>query len=112
MAWAQPLATDKLGIIHIQDWHDPSDALQRTHLQQFGHHCVAGTRGAEFVFDRDAARGTVIDSTTLNDFEGAHLKETLQPFAFKATKVGLIGVWTEAKILFLAYELATRYPNF
>ncbi|MCA9778874.1 MAG: dual specificity protein phosphatase family protein, partial [Candidatus Eremiobacteraeota bacterium] len=30
----------------------------------------------------------------------------------QSLRVGLMGVWTEAKIYFLAYELRTRYPEF
>ncbi|MDF3823589.1 hypothetical protein P3G55_27195, partial [Leptospira sp. 96542] len=30
----------------------------------------------------------------------------------KNIKVGLTGVWTEAQVSFLAYDLNTRYPNF
>lgn len=112
MAWAQASPADQLSILHIRDWHDPRDSKQAQHLQQFGTHCLASSAGAEFVFDIDPARGCVIDSTTLNDFEGTGLSDALLPFTSKLVRVGLIGVWTEAKILFLAYELATRYPSF
>lgn len=112
MNWAQSLDKAQLQILHIRDWHDAKDAQQRSHLQQFGSHCIAGTTGAEFIFDVDPARASIVNSTTLNDFEGTDLNNHLKPFGGKPMKVGLVGVWTEAKILFLAYELATRYPQF
>lgn len=46
-----------------------------------------------------------------NDFVGTTLAEYLEPFAGQPVKVGLVDVWTEAKITFLAYDLRTRYPD-
>lgn len=112
MSWANSQPSEKLAQIHIRDWHDKNDSVQAGHLRQFGQHCLAGTSGAEFVFSVSDNAHTIIDSTTLNDFEGTLLAQTLNPFSTQRRRVGLIGVWTEAKILFLAYELATRYPDF
>ncbi|BFM07094.1 isochorismatase family protein [Halioxenophilus aromaticivorans] len=111
MSWAtrEPL----LSTIHIRDWHDPTDPIQANHLQQFGQHCIKDSEGAAFIFTpHGEANQTIINSTTLNDFEETALAETLQAYCEGTVRVGLIGVWTEAKILFLAYELSTRYPNF
>ncbi|HEY9841112.1 MAG TPA: dual specificity protein phosphatase family protein, partial [Candidatus Obscuribacterales bacterium] len=36
----------------------------------------------------------------------------LAPYAGKKLRVGIMGVWTEAKVTYLAYELRTRYPEF
>ncbi len=103
--------------IHIRDWHDASDPIQAKHLEQFGPHCISGSIGADFIFPTTGkAKQTVVDSTTLNDFEDTTLADTLSTFTDSnkdtAIRVGIIGVWTEAKILFLAYELSTRYPKF
>jgi protein-tyrosine phosphatase/nicotinamidase-related amidase len=115
MRWAYDLPDDRLRVIHIRDWHDPEDPGQKSHLEQFGEHCVRDTSGAEFAFetamrkDRDVA---VVNSLTLNDFVGTGLSDVLEPYRGLKARVGLIGVWTEAKITFLAYELCTRYPDF
>lgn len=110
MVWAN--GEQNLDIIHIRDWHDPNASDQLAHLSHFGTHCLQGTEGAEFIFERPKhSTASVIDSTTLNDFEGTRLKATLEGLGLKQARVGIIGVWTEAKVLFLAYELSTRYPH-
>ena len=115
MAWACQQSPEDLGILHLRDWHQPSDPTQAAHIDRFGDHCLADSHGARFVFDEwvDRTRpATVVDSLTLNDFQGTRLAATLAPYAGRAVKVGLVGVWTEAKISFLAYELRTRFPSF
>jgi protein-tyrosine phosphatase len=71
---------------------------------------LAGTAGARFVFQ--AGEGAVVDSRSLNDFLGTRLGALLRPFAGRPARVGIMGVWTEAKVSYLAYELRTRYPGF
>ncbi len=115
MRWAYETADEELAIVHIRDWHDAEAADQRSHLDHFGSHCVAGSDGAGFAFEEPAgtaSRPTIVDSLTLNDFQNTNLTETLAPLADQSLRVGIIGVWTEAKVTFLAYELATRYPRF
>src|SRR5690349_20326776 len=34
--WAHAQPDTDLKVVHVRDWHDPSDAAQQTHLQQFG----------------------------------------------------------------------------
>lgn len=110
MVWANGEAD--LDIIHIRDWHDPSVSDQIAHLSHFGTHCLQDTEGAEFIFERPPhSTAPVINSTTLNDFEGTTLKASLDDLGLQQARVGIIGVWTEAKVLFLAYELSTRYPH-
>ncbi|MCA9696818.1 MAG: isochorismatase family protein [Myxococcales bacterium] len=114
MRWAQRQPDTALRLIHIRDWHDPSDPSQRSHLELFGEHCLQHSEGAAFAFphdpgDKDVA---VVDSLTLNDFVGTQLEALLEPHRGQSLRVGLMGVWTEAKISFLAYELRTRYPEF
>ena len=113
--WAYKTPDEKLRLIHIRDWHDASDPSQASHLQQFGTHCLKGEKGSEFVFREpkiSQKQVTVINSLTLNDFEETKLLEILNPYKDKKIRIGLMGVWTEAKITFLAYELITRFSEF
>jgi len=111
MKWAEN--NSSLDKIHIRDWHSPESSEQIKHLNQFGNHCIKNTIGADFIFSiKDTDSTTIIDSTTLNDFENTPLKDVLNHYSDQPIKAGIIGVWTEAKVLFLAYELSTRYPNF
>jgi nicotinamidase-related amidase len=113
MAWAYQEAAERLAIIHIRDWHNPADDAQKSHIALFGPHCMAGSPGARFAFPEPfSGRAGVVDSLTLNDFHGVNLEKLLAPYAGRKIHVGIIGVWTEAKVTFLAYELATRYPDF
>lgn len=114
MKWAYEQPSDLLEIIHIRDWHDGNTDAQKNHLNRFGHHCIKETEGAEFVFNNYIThnRHHIINASGLNDFIDTNLKLILDPFMDEEIKVGLIGVWTDAKISFLAYELSTRYPNF
>jgi protein-tyrosine phosphatase/nicotinamidase-related amidase len=115
MQWAYAQPDELVRVIHIRDWHDPQAPDQRSHLAQFGEHCIRDSEGARFAFtepDRHGKDVAVIDSITLNDFEGTKLGEVLAPYRRSNCRVGLTGVWTEAKLLFLAYELRTRFPEF
>lgn len=134
MRWAYDQSAAELKIIHIRDWHDECDAEQAAHLTQFGVHCLKGSDGADFVFNKQIKSGRqhiVVDASGLNDFYKTSLEENLQdclnggvriglaretasvptPAPDASVRVGLIGVWTEAKITYLAYELLTRYPK-
>ena len=65
MRWAQQQSDAQLKLVHIRDWHDAADPAQQQHLQQFGAHCIKGTRGARFAFpDANAPlkAATIIDS--------------------------------------------------
>ena len=115
MRWAHERPDEELRLIHVRDWHDPQEKAVQDHFRVFGEHCVQATAGAEFAFALPEDRGrddVLIDSLTLNDFRGTGLAETLAPHADHACRVGVVGVWTEAKVSFLAYELVTRYPQF
>lgn len=116
LAWAHAQPDETLKVIHVRDWHDAGDARQRSHLEQFGAHCLRGTPGAGFVFRTDdVAPGKqveIVDATTLSNFIGAGLQALLDPYAGEPARIGLMGVWTEAKITFLAYEIRIRYPQF
>ncbi len=115
MRWAYELPDEKLRVVHIRDWHDPDDPDQAGHLEMFGQHCLGDSEGADFAFEppqRSDREVITVDASGLNDFVDTGLAEALAPYADQPCRVGLIGVWTEAKLSFLAYELRTRYPSF
>lgn len=123
MEWAMGKNSNELQIIHIRDWHNPTDPLQSKHLEQFGEHCVQNTKGSEFVYNSISggvgnkeflSNGSIVNASGLNDFYKTNLTSLLDNFTNTTDEiqVGIIGVWTEAKVNFLAYELATRFPNF
>jgi len=114
MRWAHSQPEDRLRILHIRDHHDANDPLQRAHLERFGLHCVKGTPGARFVggIEEMLDRAHLIDALTLNDFEGTTLVSELEA-ARRASpdgklRVGVVGVWTDAKVSFLLYDLRER----
>ncbi|MCB1326367.1 MAG: isochorismatase family protein [Spirochaetales bacterium] len=114
LRWAYEQPNDRLAIVHIRDWHDGSDPRQAAHLKQFGPHCLKGTPGADFVFRslmRSDRSDEIVNASGLNDFVDTDLARVLAPHIKPGARVGLTGVWTEAKITFLAYELLTRYPE-
>ena len=113
MQWA--LHHTNMPVIHIRDWHDPDDPEQARHLSQFGPHCIQNTPGAEFVYQNDMTsdqQSNIVNASGMNDFYRTNLEELLEPYKNQKVRVGLIGVWTDAKISYLAYELMTRYQNF
>ncbi len=114
MRWAYAQPDERLRVLHLRDWHDAADPAQREHLGHFGAHCLEGSAGAAFAFSASPPpdkRVAVIDSRGLNDFIGTELQATLEPIIANTARCGLMGVWTEAKVTFLAYELRTRYPQ-
>lgn len=112
--WAYAEPPEKLTIIHIRDWHTPNDPAGAEHLRQFGEHCLVDSRGAEFAFApaMQERPDHIVNASGLNDFVDTNLTEILEPFrALPKVRVGIMGVWTEAKVTFLTYDLRTRYPN-
>ena len=112
---ARRLPPGDIDLIHIRDWHDPDDPAQRDHLAQFGAHCIRGTSGARLVLGMDehaAPNERIVDSLNLNDLEGtdlaAQLDEIRRAGGDGRLRVGVVGVWTEAKVSFLLYDLKTR----
>ena len=115
LRWARAQKQDDLAIVHVRDWHDPSDARQRDHLAQFGQHCVRNTAGAKLVLGMDEEprpNEFLVDAIALNDFEDTslqpRLRELLSGAKGQPVRVGVVGVWTEAKVSFLLYDLKTR----
>ena len=114
--WAHHYVNNNLKVIHVRDWHNKDDPLQKSHLKQFGEHCIQNTIGANFVFELDATKEykhvDMVNSTSLSNFSNAELDKILKTYDQPIVNVGLMGVWTEAKITFLAYDLISKYPNF
>ena len=117
IGWARSLAPDAIDLVHIRDWHDPGDPAQREHLQRFGAHCLQGSSGARLILGMDeraraAANERIVNSLTLNDLEGTDLARQLERIRHghgdDRLRVGVVGVWTEAKVSFLLYDLKTR----
>ena len=59
-----------------------------------------------------AANERIVNSLTLNDLEGTDLAQQLERIRHAhrddPLRVGVVGVWTEAKVSFLLYDLKTR----
>jgi protein-tyrosine phosphatase/nicotinamidase-related amidase len=112
--WAREQPVDRLHVVHVRDWHDAGDPAQKNHLARFGLHCLQDTEGARLVYGEEGVAGraneTFVDSITLNDFEGGtNLREVLDDICGgQPVRVGVVGVWTEAKVTFLLYDLLTR----
>lgn len=115
---ARDQPVEDLDVVHNRDWHDPDDPAQQAHQERFELHCIQNTPGAELVLDlgegveeRDNER--FVHSISLNDCTSTDFGEVLEeireaageePFRIR----GGGGVWTEAKVKFLVYELRTR----
>ena len=115
MRWARNEPAERLAIVHVRDHHDPTDPRQADHLATFCPHCLAGTHGEELVFrefGEPREDEVIVDAIGLNDFEGTTLPDVLARIAASAPheplRVGVVGVWTDAKVTFLLYELRTR----
>ncbi len=113
MKWAYAHPEDELAIIHVRDCHDPDDSSQADHLRQFGEHCLKGSEGAEFAFPAPGDGRAVheVVSLGLNDFLDTGLQEQIENLGVAGTRAGVMGVWTEAKVFFLCYDLRTRFPE-
>lgn len=113
--WARLQPRDRLHLVHIQDGHDPHDPRQGPHLQQFGSHCLHGSPGARLVEVLENGAGLLekrIRATGLNDCEETDLLQVLGQLMNETplaeVRIGVVGVWTEAKVSLLLYDLLTR----
>jgi len=115
-AWAHAQPDELLKVVHIRDWHAADDPQQSAHLAHFGRHCVRDSAGAAFVFRSDdvapGKRLEIVNATVLSNFVNTRLPTVLEAFRGQRMRVGLAGVWTEAKISFLSYDLAAHFPEF
>ncbi len=109
--WLNSSHNNNILKVHVRDWHDSTEELQKSHLKKFGSHCIKNSEGAEFVFDI-SEDSIIINSTCLNDFVETNLCEVLDKYKNEEVRIGLIGVWTEAKVYFTAYDIVSRYPKF
>jgi protein-tyrosine phosphatase/nicotinamidase-related amidase len=113
LVWARAQKPEDVCVIHIRDWHDPDDPRQADHLATFGPHCLQETPGSRLVVGMDQElrpNEFMVDAIALNDFEHTRLEEALRPVlaSGERVRVGVVGVWTEAKVSFLLYDLKTR----
>jgi len=113
--WAREQDPAALGFVHVRDLHDASDPAQQAHLTAFGPHCLRGTDGATLVAGlQESMRPSerFVDSKGLSDFEGTDLEGYLRGWIGgddpRSLRIAVVGVWTEAKVTFLLYDLATR----
>jgi nicotinamidase-related amidase len=97
-------------VFHLRDWHDAKAAATQTHLAHFSPHCLQGSAGARFVAPLEGLPGTVIDSAVLSDFEGTLLSACIEECigSERQVRAAIIGVWTDVKVRYLAYDLVTR----
>lgn len=110
------LEDPQLNMIHVRDWHDPSDPDQRAEMELFGPHCVEDSPGSEFVcgFHRELSthpRSRMVNSTSLNDTLEGVLSSYVEEMSDPETPIGVVGVWTDVKIHYLLYELKTRFQR-
>lgn len=112
---AHAVEPGRLAIVHVVDRHDP--VRHAAHLAQFRPHCLAGSAGARLVdpIEELAARRPntrLVPAGDLNDFEEAGLREALEALLSGADRerlrIGVVGVWTDAKVSYLLYDLKTR----
>jgi hypothetical protein len=112
---AHAVDPDRLAILHIVDSHDVERHKQ--HLALFRPHCLQGTEGARLVGrTSELAAGRpnthMIPAGDLNDFEDSSLARVLEVVAPASERprlrVAVVGVWTDAKVSFLLYDLRTR----
>lgn len=111
---AHAVDPEQLAIIHVGDAHDPKK--HAAHFDLFRAHCIAGSGGAQFVDPIPAmaagrAHTHTVSAGDLNDFEDSTLQRVLNELCGgdpKNVRVGVVGVWTDAKISFLLYDLCTR----
>ena len=110
-------ATDpNMLIINILDRHVVG--VHDRHLEVFGLHGIPGTAGANLV-EPIGELASVRPNTLsvaggdLSDFCGSdvekELKDLLQGRTLQGVKVGVIGVWTDAKVMNLIYDLSERF---
>src|SRR5262249_27052983 len=112
---AHAVEPERLAIVLVVDRHDP--VRHAAHLAAFRPHCLEGSDGARLVDPiEELARGrpntALVPAGDLNDFEEPGLPAALQELFGGALpdqlRIGVVGVWTDAKVAFLLYDLKTR----
>ena len=112
---AHAVDPERLAIVHVVDRHDP--ARDADHFQMFRPHCVEGSDGARLVAPIESLaigrhRTVEVAAADLNDVEGSSLAATLRQLlagrSLAEVRIAVVGVWTDAKVSFLLYDLRTR----
>ncbi len=112
---AHDASPEDLGILHLVDAHDP--VRHAAHFSIFRPHCIQGSPGAGLIQPVDQMAShrlhtEIVRGGDLNDFGDSNLPAVLSRLSRGALpeelSVGVIGVWTDVKVAFLFYELATR----
>jgi len=110
-------STEEYQCIHLRDWHDPTDMLQKGELDNFGPHCMKGTYGAKFISPLDdlikehPEFNIIINSNSLSSFAETELESVLNTIIKNSgnskneVNIGIFGVITNVKIFLLAFEL-------
>jgi hypothetical protein len=106
---------EELAIVHLVDRHDA--VAHAVHLARFRPHCLAGSEGARLIAPIDALassreRTLEVAGGDLNDLEDSRLAaalDALAPIGEGELRIGVVGVWTDAKVAFLLYDLRTRW---
>ena len=84
----------------------------RAHLDHFGSHCVRGTPGAgvrRAAGPAGRAREVWSSTPRCSPTSSARAsRQTLRPLLTPPVRAGIVGVWTDFKVQYLAYELQTR----
>jgi hypothetical protein len=92
-------------IVYVNDIHNADE--DQKHLEQFGYHALAGTRGAEIIFPlnemvEENANVMVIKGAPLDDIAAGTLTSelgwNLGSGCFDQIRIGVIGCWTDAKV--------------
>lgn len=103
-----------LSIIHMRDWHNPKDPLQKYELEKYGPHCMENTWGAKFVWE---AKGLLPEKTNAHILNSKKIMTATEPEFVKLfkkvigntpkeeIKIGIIGVLTNIKVQQMAIGL-------
>lgn len=106
-------------LIHLRDWHDPTDTIQKVELKHYGNHCIKGTHGAKFIKPLDNYIkdknydffNTIINANSLSAFAETNFEDVLEQImatedsSRAEVKIGIFGTITNIKILLLTFEL-------
>jgi hypothetical protein len=112
---AHRIPPERLAIIHILDDHDP--ILDREHLEQFQPHCLSGSEGAKLIepidkLAQERPNTFFVRASDLADLKGKDLQRTLREIlagrGINEVRIGVVGVWTNAKVSFLLYDLHSQ----
>lgn len=104
-------------LIHLRDWYDTSMLTTNNELNQFGIHCLKGTKGAGFIKPLDEyiiknpEFNTIINTNSLSAFLDTDLDYLLNTLLINNNlsksdvNIGIIGAVTNVKVFLMVYEL-------